>query len=191
METTRIDMDPAKARELYRAYKAHRHYSEPIDWEVQRTYQLLAQGKLVIKALESIVAAGVDAQGRPKLAITRADAKAIRAGIDSRHRVWMLPEGPLSDWDGRLQGQRFNFVIPGAKASSGLQAIVPTIPLFLRPKRGLANYHILWEADWQEVPHDPMLLRRIGKGDLWLVCAHWDLTDVERAALQSRVGLRN
>jgi len=37
------------------------------------------------------------------------------------------------------------------------------------------------------VPRDPYLLRRLGKGDLWLVVAAWDLTEVERAALQSRV----
>ena len=32
-----------------------------------------------------------------------------------------------------------------------------------------------------------VLLRRMGRGDLWLVMAAWDLTEVERAALQARV----
>src|SRR5258708_4807132 len=43
------------------------------------------------------------------------------------------------------------------------EAIVPLVPVHLRPKRGLENYHILWEAEWTRVvPRDPMLLRRIG-----------------------------
>jgi hypothetical protein len=32
-----------------------------------------------------------------------------------------------------------------------------------------------------------MLLRRIGRADLWLVVAGWDLTEVERAALSTRL----
>lgn len=50
------------------------------------------------------------------------------------------------------------------------------------------KYHILWEAEWSPIPpRDPMLLRRIGKADLWVVVAHWDLTEVERAALSTRI----
>lgn len=37
------------------------------------------------------------------------------------------------------------------------------------------------------MPKDPYLLRRIGKGDMWLVVAAWDLTEVERAALATRL----
>lgn len=67
-------------------------------------------------------------------------------------------------------------------------ALVPTPPLNLRPKRGLANYHVLWEAEWTRiVPHDPLLLRRIGRSDMWVVVAAWELTPVERAALATRI----
>jgi len=65
---------------------------------------------------------------------------------------------------------------------------VPLIPVHLRPKRGLANYHILWEAEWRRLPPvDPLLIRRLGKGDLWVVVAAWDLTEVERAAIAARM----
>jgi len=66
--------------------------------------------------------------------------------------------------------------------------MVPLVPVHLRPKRGLANYHVLWEAEWERiVPRDPLLLRQIGRGDMWLVVAQWDLTEVERAALSARI----
>ena len=80
-------------------------------------------------------------------------------------------------WDGK-----------GRRGSSDHKAQLPLIPVHLRPKRGLENYHILWEAEWEPIPpRDPYLLRRIGKADLWLVVAHWDLTEVERAVLATRV----
>lgn len=75
MDTQNIVVDRLAARALYRKYRAHQHYSTPIDDEIRRCYQLIAQGRLVIKALESIVAAGVGEDGYPKLAIVRADAE--------------------------------------------------------------------------------------------------------------------
>ena len=44
------------------------------------------------------------------------------------------------------------------------------------------------DPDWKRraVPRDPFLLRHLGKGDLWVVVAMWNLTEVERAALQAR-----
>jgi hypothetical protein len=39
-------------------------------------------------------------------------------------------------------------------------------------------------------PFDPLLLRRIGCADLWLVLTGRGLTDLERAALATRVGVR-
>ena len=69
------------------------------------------------------------------------------------------------------------------------RAITPMIPAYLRPRHALDNYHILWEADWHAIPRDPYLLRRIGDADLWLVLAAWDLTEVERAAMASRITL--
>jgi hypothetical protein len=76
METTHITLDRGEAERLYRKYKEHKAYSSPIDAEVMRAYQLLAKGRLVIKALESIAKAGVNVEGLPKLAIAGATAKA-------------------------------------------------------------------------------------------------------------------
>jgi hypothetical protein len=192
MDVEKIALDRTKARELWREYRKHQHYEEPVDEAIRRTYQLIAQGHVVIKALESIRLAGVDAEGLPKLAIVRADADecwcelwmngSARFAMDryAKSRGWRryidLPHGTFP----ARQSHRGGY-------TDVLRAVVPIIPIHLRPKRGLANYHILWEADWERIPSDPMLLRRIGRGDLWLVVAAWDLTEVERAALATRV----
>ena len=80
METQSIAFDRGEARALYREYKKHLHWSAPIDRECMRAYQLIAQGRAVIRALESVKAAGVytagESVGLPKLGLCRADATA-------------------------------------------------------------------------------------------------------------------
>lgn len=188
METTNIVLDRKKARELYRDYKKHAHWSSPIDDEIRRTYQLIAQGRIVIKALESIKAAGFNADGTPKLAIVRADSPvcSFRKGNGAA----IFAANGVSFWGRASASQRISVRWPELPETKRYQyeAITPLVPIDMRPKRGLANYHILWEAEWEKkIPIDPMLLRRIGKGDLWLVVAAWDLTEIERAALAARL----
>ncbi len=196
MQVETIQIDKTKAKEMFRAYKAHAHWSEPIDHEVRRVYQLIAQGRMVIKALESVKAAGLNDQKLPKLAIVRADAAICHfRGFRDGSAVFHDPSARVSFWSSH-EGESRSRVIryaagsfPGVEANRYQnEAIVPLIPIDKRPKRGLANYHILWEAEWtRRVPVDPMLLRRIGRGDMWLVVAAWDLTEVERAALSARL----
>jgi len=187
MDTQNIVLDPSKARELWRAYKKHQHYSEPIDREIMAAYQKIAQGKLIIRAIDSIVKAGLGPDQRPKLALLRADKTEVLFQSWANGSAYMESRYHMRSTESSL---RFNFP-PGAfpaTAKSG-RARIPLIPLEHRPKRGLANYHVLWEAVWTSAPPvDPMLLRRVGKADLWVVCAAWDLTEVERAALAARIG---
>ncbi len=51
-----------------------------------------------------------------------------------------------------------------------------------RPDCDLSKRVILWEADWQAAPVDPLLLLPIG-GDLYAVEAAWDLSPLERAVI--------
>lgn len=187
MQVETITLDRVKARELYRKYKEHAHWSEPMDDEVRRAYQLIAQGRLVIRAAESIRAAGLNDQKLPKLAIARADAKSI----------YWRPDRNKGDFTTFRWGKRANehhshritVQWPGmADQMPRGEAHLPLIPVHLRPKRGLANYHVLWEAEWTPLPPgDPYLLRRIGRADLWLVVAAWELTEIEKAVLSTRM----
>lgn len=190
MEAQAIHLDRAKAKELYREYRKHQHYSTPMDQEIMRAYQLLAQGRLVIKALESIKLAGLNDEGQPKLAIARADAKACHLALRRDGSATMASD---DTWHRRNNAAPSKWVDFPAGSFSGMkadryEALMPSIPLHLRPKRGLQNYHVLWEAEWTKIPpRDPYLLRRIGIGDMWLVVAMWDLTEVERMALAARI----
>jgi hypothetical protein len=195
MQTENIVLDRGEARALYRKYREHQHYAQPIDWEIQRTYQLIAQGRLVIKALDSIATAGVGEDGYPKLAIVRADAatcyfqyQASGGGRFAKER-WVKENHRRSYID--LPPGSFRLEVARERRRDWVraEATVLLIPINLRPKRGLENYHLVWEAVWRPAPPvDPMLLRRIGLADLWVVLAAWDLTPIEQAALAARIG---
>lgn len=201
MHTEVITMARHQAAQLHRDYKKHLAYSQPIDWEIQRAYHLLAKGKVIIRALESIKQAGLNREFLPKLALAPASATACHL---VRYHDGQCSMSPRERWS-RTKKHNLNFrentfvfpresfpmhtwgTPPRRAQMSEHTAQVPIVPLHLRPKRGLQNYHVLWEAEWQPIPaRDPYLLRRIGKADLWLVVAHWDLTEVERAALATR-----
>jgi len=192
MDTQPITLDRERARALWRDYRKHQHWSKPIDQDVMRTYHAIAQGRVVIRALESIRAAGLNAEGLPKLAIVRADATHCWLHTQRDGSAVFGSTEAAVGWGGeRYTRQRIVFPagsFPGVGYIARHRAIAPTIPLPLRPKRGLASYHILFEAEWDPVPPvDPMLLRRVGQTDMWVVCAAWDLTEVERAALAARI----
>lgn len=190
MDTVAIAMDREEAGRLMRKYREHRAYSTPIDFEIERIYREIAKGGVVIRAIESIRKAGVDAYGMPKLAIVRADAAHCFLEIygDGSARMadarWLKRNAAFSRL---VEFPRQTFT--GGRRSG--EAVVPHVPPDIRPKRGLANYHILFEAVWRPVPPvDPMLLRRIGTGDTWLVVGAWNLTEVERAAMADRIRVR-
>ena len=70
--------------------------------------------------------------------------------------------------------------------------MVPLIPLPLRPKRGLENYHVLWEAEWTgKVPLRPDAAAPDRPRRFVARRRRLDPTEVERAALATRVARMN
>lgn len=162
-------------------YKQHRATYDTRDWEIERIYRAIAKGKTVIAAFNAIVGAGLDEKGRPLLAICRADAKECLCDPSNNSVTYgtVVP--------GAWRKMRHRLTVPwrGLNYSPTHRAVVPRIPPQHRPATAaLSNYHILWEAEWNDIPRDPYLLRRIAK-DAWVVLAAWDLTDVEISVLRA------
>jgi hypothetical protein len=189
MEVNALTVDRDEAVKMLRKYREHKAYQTPFDADVERIYKAITEGKVLVNALAEIVKHGLTDQHLPKLAIARADEKvcylsdthgdgAMMAGME-----WVMGNSARSRWFKFDDGS-----FPGIDKRSRHKAMVPHIPPDIRPRRGIENYHILWEADWTySPPVDPMLLRRMGKtGDIWLVVGAWDLTDVERAVMGMR-----
>lgn len=193
-----ITMDRAAAKEAYLEYRRAVLDGEglPGDRQAMKAYLALSRGHRVIDVERAMQLAGCNPNGSPKLAIVRADAKlcfATRRG--ATRGIGQLLFGPTNTlWRQTAGAVKVDNVRPPADKHwdgqrwrdpslwSG-RAVVPTIPPSLRPTAKLSNYHLLWEAEWETVPVDPMLLKHLG-GTLYAVLAEWDLTPVEQAVLR-------
>jgi len=166
---------------------------------LRATYRSIALGQRVLDIRQVMRGAGVDALGRPVLAIARADKQRVAFGEYSgggHYRAWAFIAcghfylRPRMD-DTFLGRPTFVMSNDHQRWYSGhnrLSALVPLIPPALRPApEKLPQFHILWEADWDAAPKDPLLLRRV-RGPMFAIVAQWDLTEVERAVLQGRLG---
>ena len=194
MNVDQLVLSQDDAVKLLHRYETHRNYQkpDPIDMEVERIAKLIAKGKVVIRGLGSVIAAGLNEETKlPKLAIARADSPWCRLNAGHNGSAVMLSGVEWANGN-TAHSRLFEFAVgsfPGIASKSNQKAIMPHIPPDIRPRRGIENYTVVWEALWEKVPPvDPILCRRIGKSDFFLVLAQWDLTEVERAVMQSRIG---
>lgn len=189
-------------------YTARRKYAEYLHAVKQRhcaeyealknAYRELSRGKQVIDLHDAIASAGVDHLARPRLAAIRSDARLcyFHWARSGRRYAPVFSTDRFVGYVGRPERSRVcNKVVLDVDAfavadatrqwhaqHSAHRAVVPTIPPSLLPAGNLSRYVTLWEADWERIPTDPMLLRALGKG-LYVVLAQWDLTPLERAVL--------
>lgn len=182
-----LKVDRYDARRALREYHAARGPRTPEDAAIMSAYRAIGRGQAVISVDESIRAAGWNDDGTTKLAIVRADTVTCFAEFTTdsafyRAEQWRCARSRTYRVSGMPPRPRLP---PNELPYRDHKAIVPLIPLPLRPKHDLKNYWILWEASWTRVPVDPLLLRKLS-GDLWLVLAAWDLSPVEQAVLARR-----
>lgn len=176
------------------------------DEAIMAGYRLLSLGRQVLSLEEAIRQGGEDDQHRPRLAISRADQRAVNLtrnsngsfridGANSRNfsnhsdpRTLVdhaFPVGTLPMVD------NFGSNKWGPVHNLNAHAMVPIVPPRFRPAQ-LERYHLLWEVgEWADghvrarAPKDPALLRALGSG-LYVVLAIWDLTELERLVLGVR-----
>ena len=182
MNVDTIQMPSSKAWNAFQQYRAavRQKYSDT-DAALMKGYRALAQGKKVLDLVGVMRQAGLDSQGRPKLAICRADGGRVQC------ETWW--NGSAEFWCGdqrqnAVAGRRIRLPAGIFPHRDGVRvsALVPTIPPEFRPASDLRHYHVLWEAEWTSVPKDPLLLRHLGR-NLYAVLAQWDLTPLEQAVL--------
>lgn len=195
MQVTQITSeDRAAAREKARLYRdAARTSGAEIDKATARVYAALAQGHAIIDVLQALRETGVDDRGRPRLAIARAtwrhvffEKRGHGGGIFSAVEAWAImgrrPRGITGTDHVNIASDTFDEASAArllVGSSGRIRAVVPTIPPEHRPRKNLRAYHLLFEADWQDVPTDPFLLRHL-VGSLFVVLAAWDLSPVEQ-----------
>jgi hypothetical protein len=186
MDVQEITMDPAKAREAFQAYSNAVKQKYNADYDaLAKGYKAISQGKSVIDLHGALKTAGVDARRRPKFAVARADWEWVyfrSEWIKRDHCLRFANGSSVNDYHQKKYILVPNDCFPN---SSNVQckAQVPMVPPMYIPRGSLGNYHILFEADWEDVPVDPILLRHLS-GALYAVLATWNLSSLERAVMR-------
>jgi hypothetical protein len=191
MELTTVER-PANAEEMLGYYldlsEADR---TPVDVAMIDLLKSLDDDAKVIDVEASLRAGGADENGRPALALARADWETCYL----EHNRWRTRYAHAYWPRGNAQTFVYDHLVE-VEAGYGktMAAMVPPIPPMARPKRWrLRKYLILWEATWAEAPQppgDPALLRPIGggiiAGRLAVVEHVWDPTPLELLVLGMR-----
>lgn len=194
MQAAVIDENQWQAREKYAEYLKAVKERHSAEYEaLKNAYREISRGNQVIDLIETFRRTGTDHLHRPRLAVARADGRLCWFRWRSRNGPNHPTFSIVNDfWSGRQGTRRISlplstFATPfDLRSRISLRAVIPTIPPSLTPAGKLNRYFILWEAEWESVPIDPMLLAPLGK-NLYRVLATWDLTPLERAVLSDRL----
>ena len=206
MQVETISIEREKARQnladLKKLFKTNADIAKnKIYRELQRAYGHMKHGGKVLDVYQAFKDTGIGADGHPKIAIVRADAKVChlykyRGGraifsykapdrwgqhntreARKSEREIGLPEGTFV-WSNKIgwSGEHCKTTVP----------IIPPAILIEQVRYHLRNYFILWEVeDWKmEPPKDPLFLKMITP-NLFAVLATWDLSELERAIIRS------
>jgi hypothetical protein len=177
--------------------------------DLQKVYGHMKHGAKVLDVYASFKAAGLNADGDPKLAICRADAK-ICYCLKQGDGAALFSMNPFPrQWSQEARSTYNDVALPkltfqwrkaqpdnprtdywNIKKPELTKTTVPIIPAKLLSvvTSKLSNYHILWEVEkWTpEPPRDPILLKQLTP-NLYGVLATWDLTPLERAIIRGRI----
>jgi len=194
MNVNTILISPNEAEQKLDEYKSLRERQRTDeDMLLLSLYSRIRNGGRVLNLAAAFKQTGLNEQGQPRMAIARADWRAVNfiPRVDFSDNWGVSGAGGFTDrarWNSRAS-QR-NIALPKNTFSNELtirqlRSPVPHIPPSIRPEFALSNYHILFEVkEWEAYPVDPFLLRRIS-GMLFVVIDEWELTELEAMLLSS------
>ena len=194
MDVRTITEDPVSAKAKLKAYRTQLHRRADDEYQaIADGYRQLAAGRDLINLADVMREAGCDEQGRPHLAIARADRRQVEFVPD-----WRGDRGAFDARETGRASETLNIWVdlePFTHRRRGY-ALVPLVPADVIEAAGgrvaLKNHFVLWEVEeWSDrrltarPDYDPYLLRHLG-GHLYAVVGEWDLTELERAVMAGR-----
>lgn len=203
MNAPTISMPREIAQQKLDAYRESlRRRADDEHAALARAYEALAEGTPLLSLQEAITAGGTFEDGRPRLAVARADRRHVSVYSRRAGAALVLAFDARRDagrWDHRHRAGSLVIELPIMEGGPGVvnqqgYTLVPMIPADVRNRMtGQPKDHfILFEVEaWSDRPlnaranPDPFLLRHLG-GDLYAVVDEWDLTEVELLVMQGR-----
>lgn len=159
-------------------------------------YRALDEGRQLIDINKALASGGVDGHGRPNLAVARSRMRMVRLETWASRRLARFS----APRHGRVRANRWRFEIEMtglgdqfSREGDGHSAVAatPTMPPEVRVQSrpgDLLFWEATWKATWKRstvkrtVVRDPALLEPV-VGNLYVVKASWELSELEAAAL--------
>jgi hypothetical protein len=198
MDVSKIEVDVELAKQKYKEYLEAVKLRKSKEYNaVRRAYRALSKGYKLLDIYKAFEETGLGVDGRPKIAIVRANAKQVYftkvrngAARFSLHapNIWQrhetksdvnLPEGIFSNWP-TAPKEVWNIVDRESVTN------VPIIPAHITVPHSLENYYILFEVDkWSRISStkDPFLLQRLND-NTFIILAEWDVSEVEAVVMR-------
>lgn len=191
MNVASVMIPPETAREKLKAVRTVLHRKAESEFEaLERAYSAALEGSPILDLEASFEIAGFFPDGFPRLAVARADRKRVEVGTRwGRGRPLVFTTALR--WTAHPGSLRVSVRCPNSpEQRTGGTTLVPMIPPEVRenhPASRDKDRLILWEVEeWEPTPdRDPMLLEHLA-GNLYIVLAHWDLTELERLVMRGR-----
>jgi hypothetical protein len=184
-----IVMNREVAREKWKEYiEASKIHGDKYLKELRGLYYHLKEERKIIDIFEAFKFVGLNEKNQPKLAIAKADSKVITFVKQSNKKGYFseyknkdnvcLPDNTFNIEFPQHPNNRWSFI------DERIRTKVPIVPANKLPKGKLKDYYILWEVeDWETLPKDPFLLKRISN-NLFVIISSWSLTKLERALMR-------
>ena len=190
-----IEMTKEEAQKEWEEYReVLRDRKEKYLEDMYSCLSQMRRGRKIIDLFEVMKEVGVNEKQQPKLAIAKADESNVtfhkkeqgrgtfESGRESNY-IW-LPEKTFPEWNKIKPNEAHSW--QNEFIEERLRAKVPIVPAHFLPRGSLNGYYLLWEVDdWEVLPKDPILLKRITK-NLFAVFGAWDLTPLEQAIMKDK-----
>jgi len=192
MDVATIEMPADQAALKLEEYRKFLHRRADAEFEsIAKGLEFQAEGIPLIDLDASIRNGGFFEDGRPKLAVARADREVVRFSWNSGN-IGKFYAGPFRGREYETLAVNIDFQRVSNRWIGGF-TMIPIVPPDIRNKvpGELGRFHILWEVErWfdrhpKTPPVDPYLIQHVA-GSLWAVLAEWDLTELERAVMGER-----
>jgi len=206
MDVTTFKVSQSEASSKLREYRGTGRESAEYE-RVRQAYEAAAKGGTLLVLSEVMRECPRDAKQRPKLAIARSDRLQVKYQVQAWHTSQAIVERFDTSVFQRSGRTARNSVITLPIAREVLDrmprnangyislegyAYVPLVPPNVAKGHDLTKRFTLWEVEqWSDTnldvrpDRDPYLLEQIAP-DLYTVVGEWDLTEIERAVMQSR-----
>lgn len=198
-EISKITMPKEQAKEEWKKYcNVLKKRKEQFLKIMKDAHYQMKEGRELLDVYKVMKETGLNEQGEPRLAISRADLKEVffekrdtGTGIFGTGKHW----GNSVEWNkDRVELPQNTFDVNWQRKGDRsweiekklLKTKVPVIPIEILPDGDLKNYYILWESnEWEDVPEtkDPILLKRISE-NLFAILGSWDLTPLEQSVIR-------